>query len=94
MIISTFGCAGSVKRRKFVPVGVLKHVNLKRLVSMTSRPEGRVGKFLRPGVVEDGGGFQAAGGTSCDVMAWTLWKVPARMRRSFEESFWRPLYSC
>jgi hypothetical protein len=37
-------------------------------------------------------GCEGGGGTGVRVreMAWMPWKVPARMRASLEERFWRP----
>ena len=41
---STFACVGSVKRRNFVPVNVLKHCKRKFSVSRTSMPDGGSGR--------------------------------------------------
>lgn len=58
--------------------------------SRTSRPVGRTGKFCGVDEVLVG---RREDGMSERVMAWTPWKVPARIRRSLLPSFARPVWN-
>jgi len=77
------GCSGLVNSKNFTPVGVWKQVKRKWLDSSDSMPV--VGGRRVLGWVEGGGA-----GLIEREMAWMPWKVPARMRASLEERFWRP----
>ena len=62
MILSTFGCCGSVKSKNLVPVKVEKHWRRKFSVSRTSMPEGASGRVV--------GGLEEAGFADEVVEVW------------------------
>ena len=68
-----------------MPVSVWKHVSVKKEEERVRIPdEGTEGS----GAVREG--FEAGNlGVRERVMAWTPWKVPARMSISLEERWWR-----
>lgn len=83
-----------MNKRNFTPVGVWKQVRRKELDSRLSMPVvggRRVVPLLLPLLLF--WGFWLGGGGAGFMlreMAWIPWKVPARMRASFDERFWRP----
>lgn len=70
--------------RNFNPVGVWKHVRRKWLLSRLSMPVVGGRRVLGVGTWGEGAGLMER-----DI-AWIPWKVPARIRASLEERFWRP----
>ena len=84
--ISDSRMLGSVNNRNFVPVSVWKQVSVKKLEERWRIPV--VGVVGSGGVrfeVEEEGNL----GVRERVMAWTPWKVPARMSMSFAVRCWR-----
>jgi hypothetical protein len=80
---------GSVKRRNFVPVRVWKQESVKKEEERERIPEeGRVGSGVCVGVEEEEEEEEKRG-VKLRVMAWTPWKVPARMSMSLAERWWR-----
>ncbi len=69
MILSVFGCWGSVNKRNLVPVKVEKHWRRKFSVSRTSIPEGESGRMSEVVEEREGVGWR---GCRRVVIAWTL----------------------
>ena len=78
---------GSVNNKNFVPVSVWKQVSVKKLEERWRIPVvGVVGSGgVRFGEEVEEGNL----GVKERVMAWTPWKVPARMSMSFAVRCWR-----
>ena len=77
---------GSVKSKNFVPVKVWKQVSVKKLELRLRMP---VVGVVGSGVVVEEEEEEGNRGVKERVMAWTPWKVPARMSMSFAVRCWR-----
>jgi hypothetical protein len=82
---------GSVNSKNFVPVNVWKHDSVKNDEERDWIPDdGTEGSGVVREPAPDGAGAEEGNfGVKDRVMAWTPWKVPARMSMSFAVRCWR-----